>query len=176
MRSIYPHSEEFKKDHGKFATSFRVQCLNCHGSDGSGGTAKVACTTCHSYPHPAGWAMPSVHSKTYLASQDKQKDCLNCHMKESVAKERSCKVCHSAYPHEENFGDGESVHKKYAKDYAGKCLICHTEFTRNLPKDTYGEDGCKTCHSGAFEIKFPLSAPGAQNLKKHLERVPSARR
>lgn len=31
-------------------------CLTgCHGTDGSGGNSGKACTTCHNYPHKAGW-------------------------------------------------------------------------------------------------------------------------
>ncbi len=38
--------------------------MACHGSDGSGGDSKKACTTCHSYPHPAGWKT-GVNSPEY---------------------------------------------------------------------------------------------------------------
>jgi hypothetical protein len=173
MRSIYPHSDEFKRSHGKFSSSYRVQCLNCHGSDGSGGSAKVACTTCHTYPHPPGWALPGLHGTNFLASKDAKKDCLGCHFRGESVKDRSCKNCHQAYPHDfpEDEGFKSGNHNVIAKTYAGKCLICHTDFKKHM-----GGTGCTECHSGKFkEIEFPLAEPGAHNFKSRLERVPTSR-
>lgn len=65
----YPHSTDWVKAydpadtktpggaHGLFVLKNGTStCLTgCHGSEGSGGNSKVACTSCHNYPHKADW-------------------------------------------------------------------------------------------------------------------------
>lgn len=52
-------------------------CWTCHGEDYAGGSAGVACSSCHvTYPHPGGWAgqehMSAVGSLGEAA-------CMRCH-------------------------------------------------------------------------------------------------
>jgi hypothetical protein len=67
--TTYPHSADWVKAydpadtqtpggaHGLYVLKNGTSsCLTgCHGSDGSGGTSKIACTSCHNYPHMVDW-------------------------------------------------------------------------------------------------------------------------
>ena len=74
-------------------------CRPCHGNQYDGGTAGVACYTCHaSYPHPAsGWVSGSSSHYVYLKSNNYDlPSCQPCHGQDYglVKVNNSCLTCH----------------------------------------------------------------------------------
>jgi hypothetical protein len=159
----YPHAENWKQktEHAANYIKNPQTCSACHGVDGEGGISRVSCKTCHDYPHPKKWAVPTNHGVTYAAAADKE-TCFKCHegaqpegglfaVKAPETNAPKCEGCHAAYPlphkNAEWAGDSDIVghHKIIAKTPGGKCLICHRDYTQNMPG--FGEaGGCKMCH------------------------------
>lgn len=180
---VFPHAPNWKEktEHAANYMKNPQACAKCHGVDGSGGTSKVSCKTCHNYPHPKKWAVPENHGKTYEALTDKSA-CLTCHASNNKdgAFPPKCQGCHQAFPFQhtdENwFGDPAlpGHHNTLAKQYAGKCLICHREYKDNMPN--FGESGgCITCHTAKkIEIHWiddPPKPAGASNTSKSKDEV-----
>ncbi len=106
-------------------------CQTCHGADFSGGTAKVACASCHElFPHAEGFA--DVQSPDFHANFIINK------MKWNIL---PCQKCHgSDY-------SGEGVAEK-------NCMTsgCHT------PPE--GPEACNTCHGSSINDAPPPDLQG----------------
>lgn len=181
----YPHSQEFKETaaHGDAFQRDRLQCAKCHGTDFSGGTAKVSCSQCHStYPHPPAWASPAKHGEYFvnlLGKDDERARCTGCHSEE---KERAggainCQTCHSSFPHPQGF---RRRHGDAAMQYSGKCTVCHTDYVRHMGSKV----GCMKCHDGDLRIGWvepapepePSAAPSTQPERDPAQRSKTTRK
>lgn len=185
---IYPHSEEFKNStlHGAMFLQNRTSCTKCHGENFSGGTSRVACSSCHNYPHNLGWAQPQNHGSYFakiLADQKKTqkdplkrnvKECMMCHEKPADSNATGtevsqhsnkiplCNACHADVPHGKKFlVNGEAIeHGDFVKSnpsIMGSCFSCHLNTNRAAPSP---KASCLKCHEGPpFEEKAPDPEP-----------------
>ncbi len=146
-KAIFPHSPEFKTTvlHGEEYFKDRKLCTSCHAFDYSGGSAKVSCYGCHTYPHKAKWAIPHNHGQMYTYEGNA---CLRCHEENGHMQTAhpdqfvSCSSCHTLIPHSEDLTNGD--HAALAGTYQGKCTVCHTDQKRLMPN--LDPDGCYSCH------------------------------
>lgn len=148
---VYPHTAEFKTSlqHADAFFKDKASCFKCHSSDGSGGSAQVSCKKCHltPTPHSQNWSLPQSHGEQYKAlSESAQAQCLSCHKGEQPKSGVTCQQCHVAYPHNKSFKNGNKAHKELGMSHLGKCLICHSDYVRNMP-DSASEGGCRSCHN-----------------------------
>lgn len=142
--TVYPHEKDFYKGHGQQYLANKEQCLNCHGADGSGGTANVSCLQCHqsgSFPHPKNWVTADQHSAQFLKSPQ---SCASCHGDDwkGGKSKVSCLQCHENYPHPLKWGSPEKHGKSYIAVKEKKdCLDCHQS-----TKSTSAATRCDSCH------------------------------
>lgn len=142
--TVYPHEKDFYKGHGEHYLANKEQCLNCHGADGSGGTAKVSCLQCHqegSFPHPKNWVTADQHSVQF---QQNPQSCASCHGNDwkGGKSKVSCTQCHENYPHPLKWASPDKHGKSYvALKEKKQCLDCHQS-----TKSTSTATRCDTCH------------------------------
>ncbi len=177
--SIFPHSDDFKKTylHGQAYLTDKSSCLQCHGLDLKGGTANVSCTSCHSYPHSTGWALPKGHGAHYLTLEPSQKEsCTKCHSSKTIINKQerqyiSCSQCHDRYPHEPDF---LTIHTEKKPDAGSSCTACHNDQKNE-------ELGCTGCHadSNLRPMWKPIEVPKESKVQKRANskaRTPSAQK
>ena len=156
-----------------------TSCKQCHGADFSGGITKVACSSCHTYPHPSGYAdtsNPSFHGLFLKANNFTLTGCGKCHGADFTGNGTAlldCKACHSIYPHVPGFAvpsssafhglflrannfNMDNCQTCHGSDFAGKgapqasCNNCHTQAA--------GPQACNTCH-GTFSDPTKTAPP-----------------
>lgn len=119
------------------------------------------------FPHPENWREPTSHGLRVISRANTINDCAVCHDKNSTNLGSSggtgnapagCKSCHSVFPHDTNWGQGESHGQYVLNNGTGDCTgQCHGA----------GFDGglsgvsCNRCHN-----VYPHVA-GWQNKNKH---------
>ncbi len=107
-------------------------CRSCHGADLGGGTAQVACRTCHAtYPHPEGFAVPADPQFHEAFFQDTRNWDLT-----------QCQSCHGDNYDGRGGADPNGLHAE-----AKNCLTCHREDD--------GPEDCSTCHGGSENAAPP---------------------
>ncbi len=164
----FPHGADFKNK-GKHGFSFlgllkenkAGECLSCHLSSengssersGSDSSSAPACTSCHSFPHPAGFASPKQHGELVKTHGADSAKCFTCHKSDeaastssaeslSMVQAPSCKKCHE-YPHPQEWEKGKEHGKVAHGDLQSEsCISCHG-------KDLSGGSSkvsCGQCH------------------------------
>ena len=102
-----------------------ASCQTCHGEDFGGGSAEVACASCHAaYPHPDGFRVPSDPQFHEAFFQDN----LNWDL-------TTCQSCHG-----EAYDGKGGITPNAAADSPKNCLQCH--------RADDGPEDCSTCHGG----------------------------
>jgi OmcA/MtrC family decaheme c-type cytochrome len=94
-------------------------CGTCHGGSSlSGGTANVACTTCHALPHAVGAYTAPAHN---VAGNGDLTTCNVCHVGTVATVAPSCTSCHSM-THPVPYG---AAHQPVASADTSACTGCH---------------------------------------------------
>jgi predicted CxxxxCH...CXXCH cytochrome family protein len=154
-------------------------CKQCHAADFSGGITKVACSSCHNYPHTTGFAdttSSAFHGLFLKANNFTLTECQKCHGNDFTGNGSAllnCKSCHSIYPHDAGFAvttssafhglflrannfSMDNCQKCHGSDFAGNgstqasCNTCHTQAAGPL--------ACNTCH-GSFTDPAKIAPP-----------------
>jgi predicted CxxxxCH...CXXCH cytochrome family protein len=130
-------------------------CKQCHAADFSGGITKVACSSCHNYPHVTGFVdttSAAFHGLFLKANNFNLTECQKCHGADFTGNgtaQLNCKSCHSLYPHDPGFAvtTSPAFHGLYlrANNYnMDKCQTCHgSDFAGNGA----AQASCKSCHT-----------------------------
>lgn len=125
------------------------KCVECHGSDLTGGISRVSCfsvdrngITCHAQGpvgHPAGWSAPDAHgahAKAAPAGSDGMAFCANCHgadYRGGGNSQKDCLRCHTTAPHPAGWPSvGPITHTATGPNNASVCAGCHNSSTPNL--------------------------------------------
>ena len=130
-------------------TSGFLYCEDCHGTNFSGGSAGVACKSCHGIaaPHPSAWLPGDTFTHT-TTDPGNARVCAQCHRQNTgTAGCFNNTLCHGAVgsPHPANWST-PTVHGPVAKAAPGAtsgfqyCSVCHGPFK---PGGTFN---CQTCH------------------------------
>lgn len=147
----YHQGSAAAKAAGKSAAAavFDSPCIECHGSDLSGGIAKVGCFSpvapdgrlCHANKlgHPDGWASPAAHGSDTTQGAMAQAGvsagfayCARCHGDDfagGAGKAVSCFSCHATAPHPPRPWHDQSAggrsHTRVDTSNAAQCAKCH---------------------------------------------------
>ncbi len=129
-------------------------CKLCHGNDLQGGHSGVSCNTCHaSFPHGAGWNLPSSHGVAAYGTGKNSCKTANCHGTnfQGSTYGPSCTTCHADYPHTAPgwmFDNPMPEHTErfidliYNEGVETACQECHgANYDRNV-----GGIQCTMCH------------------------------
>ncbi len=159
--TVFPHSEDFYDTnlHGTEYLRNYSSCVKCHKTNNKRELSGINCKKCHNYPHSSQWTDRENHGQASLSANENEMllDCNDCHAKDSDLRSRykdlkiaKCDDCHIELPHSTDFKDGD--HGGLTVNEHGKCLSCHTNYTRLMPN--YEE--CTMCHTGELTVDFPL--------------------
>jgi len=164
--AVYPHSDKFRttKAHGLEYFSNPEVCKGCHGKELDGGSAEVACNSCHGiFPHTTEFKTTTTHGTEYFKNK---LSCTQCHGVDYKGGDSniSCKKCHP-YPHEAKWTLPTNHGATYLEtsDTTKTCAKCHGE--ENSLKERHPEEfiSCGTCHPKIphdEDFKYPSDATG----------------
>ncbi len=151
-------------------------CQQCHAADFSGGITKVACNSCHTYPHTPGFSdttSTSFHGLYLRANNFNMDNCQNCHGSDfsgNGAAKANCKTCHTqdAGPLACNTCHGtfnDQTRIAPPRDPAGNTstdVITVGAHTSHLYGNAISVVACENCHK----------VPNSTNVKDHFTLVP----
>jgi hypothetical protein len=146
-------------------------CAECHGSNFSGGIARVSCTDCHlgdeNNVHPLTWTSAFADHGPYVVANSPDSCGISvCHGVDfqGGGVGVSCDLCHATYPHASGWAD-LTLHGAAARNNILDCKVCHA---RSGTPPIYDGNGtgvdCQICHgttaSGApHPARWLLSTP-----------------
>lgn len=132
----YPHSAEFKINHGKSWATSSSTCQDCHS--GKSGVKAPLCTQCHTnYPHKFHF---KEHGALYLKDPSQ---CQTCHIKNEKKEQITplCQSCHP-FPHTTDWSKKEN-HGEAFLELRHECSSCHLKQNENGERPA---PQCTQCH------------------------------
>ncbi len=166
--------------HMKAAKADESSCAECHGSDFSGGIAKVSCTGCHmggvDSVHPQAWSgvTGTAHGSYVTANGNAACGNMNCHgatLNGVLESGPSCTLCHlggAGSVHPQDWGDlAYYKHSLYVS--ANGAEGCSNANCHGANLDGVGGSGpsCTSCHLGGVNSIHPTAWDADITLHKN---------